>query len=333
VLAVKKYMSRIVEAGIIAPAADCTARERQATAAKLHKTTYGITSDPLTQFACIFAALIHDLDHPGVPNPRLCVENEALAAAYEGRSLAEQNSLDLAWRLLMKEEYSELRSTICETNEEQSRFRQLVVNAVMATDLGDKELKERRNNRWKKAFSDDQNESKNSRDSMNRKATIVIEHLIQASDIAHTTQHWHVYRQWNENLFREMYAAYKAGRSEKNPAEFWYDGEIGFFDFYIIPLSQKLKDCGVFGESSGENLSYANSNREEWVQLGKEIVAEMVETIEKEEHASRLVKDQESALPKSPKRTYNMGMSRRRPSQEQLGKDTMARIEAGVKTN
>jgi hypothetical protein len=29
---------------------------------------------------------------------------------------------------------------------------------------------------------------------INRKATIVIEHLIQASDVSHTMQHWHVYQ-------------------------------------------------------------------------------------------------------------------------------------------
>lgn len=33
---------------------------------RLHDHTYGITSDPLTQFACIFCALIHDVDHPGM---------------------------------------------------------------------------------------------------------------------------------------------------------------------------------------------------------------------------------------------------------------------------
>jgi hypothetical protein len=33
----------------------------------LHDHTYGITSDPLTQFAVVFAALIHDVDHTGVP--------------------------------------------------------------------------------------------------------------------------------------------------------------------------------------------------------------------------------------------------------------------------
>mmetsp|Transcript_18821 Transcript_18821/g.46624 ORF Transcript_18821/g.46624 Transcript_18821/m.46624 type:complete len:294 (+) Transcript_18821:2933-3814(+) len=33
--------------------------------AHLHDHTYGITSDPLTQFACAFAALVHDVDHEG----------------------------------------------------------------------------------------------------------------------------------------------------------------------------------------------------------------------------------------------------------------------------
>jgi predicted transposase YbfD/YdcC len=66
-----------------------------------------------------------------------------------------------------------------------------------------------------------------------RKATIVIvEHLIQASDVSHTMQeHWHIYRKWNERLFEEMYEAYKEGRAEADPSEFWYKGEIGFFRF------------------------------------------------------------------------------------------------------
>lgn len=34
-------------------------------AQSLHDHTYGITSDPLTQFACAFAALVHDVDHEG----------------------------------------------------------------------------------------------------------------------------------------------------------------------------------------------------------------------------------------------------------------------------
>lgn len=64
---------------------------------------------------------------------------------------------------------------------------------------------------------------------------------------------------------------------EKDPAEFWYKGEFGFFDFYIIPLTRKLKECGVFGVSSDEYLNYALKNREEWEAKGEEAVAQMVE--------------------------------------------------------
>ena len=74
-----------------------------------------------------------------------------------------------------------------------------------------------------------------------------------------------------------MSHAYHSGRAEKDPAESWYQGEIGFFDFYIIPLAKKLKDCGVFGVSSDEYLNYATKNRQEWEMKGREIVAEMVE--------------------------------------------------------
>lgn len=73
-----------------------------------------------------------------------------------------------------------------------------------------------------------------------------------------------------------MRQAYRDGRADKDPADFWYQGEIGFFDHYIIPLAQKLRECGVFGVSSDEYLTYAKANRREWCDRGQEIVAEMV---------------------------------------------------------
>jgi hypothetical protein len=240
---------------------------------QLHDHAYGITSDPLTQFACIFAALVHDVDHPGVPNSQLIKEKASIAIVYKDKSVAEQNSVDLAWDLLMGEGFIDLRRCIYQTESEFKRFRQLVVNAVMATDIMDKDLKQIRNSRWEKAF--DGNQEEHSEEAANRKATIVIEYLIQASDVAHMMQHWHIYRKWNARLFEEMYRAYVEGRAEKDPSEFWYEGEIGFFDFYIIPLAKKLKDCGVFGVSSYEYLNYAEKNRREWISRGQEMVADM----------------------------------------------------------
>ena len=91
----------------------------------------------------------------------------------------------------MGDRFTNLREYVCSTPADLSRFRKLVVNAVMATDIVDKELKQLRNNRWDKAFKPGAVDvDADNRDSINRKATIVIEHLIQASDISHTMQHW-----------------------------------------------------------------------------------------------------------------------------------------------
>lgn len=239
--------------------------------------TKDITHCALTQFSVVFSALIHDVDHTGVPNARLIEEQVPIASIYK-KSIAENNSIDLSMDFLMSEEFDELRHVLCPNEAEFSRFKELVTNAVLATDIVDKDLKADRNARWVKVFSEE--ESETDKKSINHyKARIVLEHMIQASDVCHTMQHWHIFRKWNERLFEEMYKAYKEGRASKDPAEFWYQGEIGFFDFYIIPLAKKLAECGVFGVSSDEYLNYAKMNRKEWEERGKEVVAQMVEKI------------------------------------------------------
>ena len=246
----------------------------------LHISTFGISSDPLCQLAIVFSALIHDVDHSGVPNSQLVKENAPIATKYHKRSVAEQNSVDIAWGILMEDRYEDLRDCIFENDTERRRFRQLVVNSVMATDIVDKELKQLRDNRWATAFDESKSGSMSDVD-VNRKATIVIEHIIQASDVAHTMQHWHIYSKWNEKLFCEMYTAYLSGRAATDPSEGWYGGEIWFFDNYIIPLAKKLKECGVFGVASDEYLGFALENREEWVIKGKAVVAKMLKAYKK----------------------------------------------------
>lgn len=243
----------------------------------LHDHSYGITSDPLTQFACCLSGLIHDVDHTGVPNSQLVKEKQQVAIAYKNKSVAEQNSVDLAWSLLMEDQFSDLRGAIYKTKAEFKRFRSLIVNSVMATDIMDKALGAQRKERWNAAFLESARDHEITATTVNRKATIVIEHLIQASDVAHTMQHWQIYQKWNRRLFQELYNAYKQGRAEKDPSEFWYKGEIGFLEYYIIPLAKKLKDCGVFGVSSDEYLNYALKNKQEWETKGMQIVAEFKE--------------------------------------------------------
>jgi 3'5'-cyclic nucleotide phosphodiesterase len=119
VTSVIKHMNRI-----IAPTdvnndqhGDKPQLSKAVTAASLHDQTYGITSDPLTQFACVYSALIHDLDHPGVMNPQLIQADAQMAAMYKERSVAEQNSFDIGKFLrskAIKPRYTLLNVTLIE---------------------------------------------------------------------------------------------------------------------------------------------------------------------------------------------------------------------------
>ena len=195
-----------------------------------------------------------------------------MAEHYKEKSIAEQNSLDIAWDLLMSSRFDTLRRCMFSSKLELMRFRRTIVNLVLATDIFDKELNDLRKYRWNKAFSEDKETSVDN----NLRATIVMEHIIQASDVSHTMQHWHVYLKWNTRLFREMSTAFKEGRMGVDPATFWYEGELKFFDNYVIPLAKKLKECQVFGVSSDEYLNYAISNRTEWEDKGKVVLEEMI---------------------------------------------------------
>ena len=279
-MSVTKLLSRIATPETIDYGDMTYTKNKGGAANQLHEFTYGITSDPLIQFACAYSALIHDVDHTGLSNAQLVSEGSELACAYRNKSVAEQHSVDLAWDLLMEPSYRELRECIYSTQEELDRFRQLVVNIVMATDIADKEVGVLRKKRWEKAFSG--RRATLLLHQSPRKATIVIEHLIQASDVSHTMQHWHIFLKWNERLFHEMYKAFLASRAEKDPSEGWYKGELGFFDFYIIPLAKKLKDCGVFGVSGDEFLNYATANRREWEIKGRQVVAGYMATYQEQ---------------------------------------------------
>ena len=87
-MSVNKLLARIV-----APDLEYSEDDVTKNVEAMHDHTYGITSDPLTQFAVVYSALIHDVDHQGVPNAQLVKEGAEVSEYYHGRSVAEQNSV------------------------------------------------------------------------------------------------------------------------------------------------------------------------------------------------------------------------------------------------
>jgi len=236
-----------------------------------------LIAHPLGQAALLFSCLIHNYDHPGVPNKQLVKEGAPMALMYKKKSVAEQNALEKAWGLLMDPSYEALRSYLFTTQEELSSFRQLVVNAMMATDASDHELKITREQRWRSAFSPNDDPSAQGSvegDDKICRASFVFELLSQAADACHTLQDWTIYEKWNRLQLKELSKAFSTGRIGSDPMDGWYESQLQFFDRHVIPLATRLRDCKIYGTSSDEFLDRAYVNRAEWKSKGRRIIEE-----------------------------------------------------------
>jgi len=138
-MSVSKFLKRIVTPKLeleklkTSENANNAATTAEQIASHLHDYTHGLTSDPITIFAIVFSALIHDVDHRGISNMQLMKEEPAMASTFRNQSIAEQNSLDISWELLTTDRFQELRNYIFVHPGELQRFRQVVVNVVLAT--------------------------------------------------------------------------------------------------------------------------------------------------------------------------------------------------------
>lgn len=131
-MAVSKFMKRIVSPDLNLDQVNKLGAGKKF-AAHLHDFSHGINSDPVTQLAVILSALIHDVDHRGISNVQLGKENPAMAKRYRDKSLAEQNSFEISWDLFLSDHFKQLREFIFTSPDELVRFRQIVVNVVLAT--------------------------------------------------------------------------------------------------------------------------------------------------------------------------------------------------------
>ena len=150
----------------------------------------------------------------------------------------------------------------------------------MASDILDKDAIASRNARWEQVFSDSSDEMS---DISSRKLIPIIEHIMQLSHVAYTIQDWDTYLDWNERRFEEAYKAWKEGRcsdcNARDPSETFYQRELGFLDFFVGPLAEKLRTCDNLSGSSvmEEYAGRIKMNRAEWEARGREVVAEIVE--------------------------------------------------------
>lgn len=299
---------------------------------------FGISSCPMTHLALVFSALIHDVEHQGVSNKQLVDENNPLAIKYDGKSVAEYNSLDVGRMLLEQEKYSNLRRCMFGdasclppqaakvVNSNVTLFQDILLATIQATDISSKDRLERISEKWIEAFEkkkpngqcscgsvapsvpsapvakgrrpsrrsslhtrayfqqrEARSMSSNDVLSMGKcefcseqdysqldylKASTVLEQMIQTADVAHTMQSWEVFMKWNTKLYDELWSAKLKGRGPDVSAN-WFNGQMGFFDHYILPLAKRLEQSGVFGKSGEIFARNLEKNRTRWLEEGE----------------------------------------------------------------
>jgi DNA-binding PadR family transcriptional regulator len=111
--------------------------------------------DPLMHLALLFGALIHDVEHQGVPNKQLVLEKHPLALQYNDQSIAEQRSLTIGFAELLKPAYDNLRQVMFPSTfsgDGYRCFREAVTNLILATDIATPERGEIVRKKWGTAF-------------------------------------------------------------------------------------------------------------------------------------------------------------------------------------
>eukprot|EP00977_Amphora_coffeiformis_P018149 scaffold6242_cov168-Amphora_coffeaeformis.AAC.1 len=236
-MCVSKFLKRIVSPDLSDDEL-AKMKDNKKLASRLHVYTHGINSDPVTLFAILFSAIIHDVVSASLDwtlEPKSCMYIFLTVSTTPYRiirvyrtSNSRLKTQGLGSDTETKVSLNKTRWMWHGTSSWTATF--VVVNVVLATDIFDPELNDLRKKRWNQAFS----ECGPSTETNNARATVVIEHIMQASDVCHTMQHWHVYKRFNQKLFEELMVAYRQGRCAANPTDFWYEGELKFFDNYNI---------------------------------------------------------------------------------------------------
>jgi D-ribose pyranose/furanose isomerase RbsD len=294
--------------------------------------------DPITPFTCVLAALIHDVDYNGIPTSQTLSSTDhnllsttTTAKKQNSGISSEQNAIHVAWTLLTKPDFYLLRQAIFGSSSSNSyqvelnRFQYIFVRMVSATE---KVNHDRTGQQYHQTIHRE-NMSTNSSvvvpgstvpvppsadridsniDATTEHACRILECVMQASDVSHMMQHWHIYMKWNERLLNEYVTMYNKGatkslaRSQHNshqhhqhahPSQYWYQHEVQYMEQYVFPLAQTLRDeldlirtlvlSSKFTSSSvqhqmshDEYCQAAVKLRDEWVVRGPSVITEMM---------------------------------------------------------
>ncbi|XP_046388540.1 cAMP-specific 3',5'-cyclic phosphodiesterase-like isoform X3 [Ischnura elegans] len=200
---------------------------------------------PLEIIAAIFAASIHDVDHPGLTNQFLINSSSELALMYNDESVLENHHLAVAFKLLQNEDCD----IFVNLNKKQRQtLRKMVIDMVLATDMSKhmslladlKTMVE-----TKKVAGSGVLLLDNYTDRIQ-----VLQNLVHCADLSNPTKPLELYRQWVSLIMEEFFLQGDREREQSMDISPMCDrhsatiekSQVGFIDYIVHPLWETWAD-------------------------------------------------------------------------------------------
>ncbi|XP_056119469.1 cAMP-specific 3',5'-cyclic phosphodiesterase 4B isoform X1 [Rhinichthys klamathensis goyatoka] len=195
--------------------------------------------------AAIFAAAIHDVDHPGVSNQFLINTNSELALMYNDESVLENHHLAVGFKLLQGENCDIFQNL---SKKQRQSLRKMVIDVVLATDMSKhmslladlKTMVE-----TKKVTSSGVLLLDNYTDRIQ-----VLRNMVHCADLSNPTKPLDLYRQWTDRIMEEFFHQGDRERErgmeispmcDKHTASV-EKSQVGFIDYIVHPLWETWAD-------------------------------------------------------------------------------------------
>eukprot|EP00929_Paragymnodinium_shiwhaense_P104367 TRINITY_DN6871_c0_g1_i1.p1 TRINITY_DN6871_c0_g1~~TRINITY_DN6871_c0_g1_i1.p1 ORF type:complete len:506 (+),score=134.09 TRINITY_DN6871_c0_g1_i1:204-1721(+) len=194
----------------------------------------------LELLSIIVSAACHDAGHPGVTNEFRVASADELAITYNDRSVNENMSIALTYRLLNSVENNFLSGF---TRKQKASMRQMVVSAVLATDMSQhfKSVKTLR------SIVEEQGSDLQHWDNGEARQ-LQLEVILHAADLSNACRAHDVAVSWTDRVLEEFFAQGDRERSLGRDISPLCDrltvsrpgSQIGFIDFIVRPMFSEL---------------------------------------------------------------------------------------------
>ncbi|XP_037621007.1 cAMP-specific 3',5'-cyclic phosphodiesterase 4C-like isoform X2 [Sebastes umbrosus] len=240
-------------------------------AADVTQSTHVLLSTPaldavftdLEVLAALFAAAIHDVDHPGVSNQFLINTNSELALMYNDESVLENHHLAVGFKLLHQENCDIFQNL---TKRQRQSLRKLVIDMVLATDMS----------KHMTLLADLKTMVETKK--VTSSGVLLLDHyterlqvlrnMVHCADLSNPTKTLPLYRQWTERIMEEFFRQGDKERERGMEISAMCDkhtasvekSQVGFIDYIVHPLWETWAD--LVHPDAQELLDTLEENRE-----------------------------------------------------------------------